>query len=189
MKKEIDINECFAWCKQSPLLINYHNHKWCKPIHDDNELFAYLILEIFSSGLSWEIVLKKEKYFRQYFDNLNPHKCALYVESDIARFMKNEGLIHHFSKLKALINNAQKFILIQNEFGSFDRYIWGFTHGKTIDHKRRNLKEIPAKDQLSSQISRDLKRRGFKFVGPVIIYSYLQAIGVINDHLINCQYR
>ena len=189
MKKEIDIYECSSWCHQSPLLLHYHHKRWCKPIYDDNELFANLILEIFSSGLSWEIVLKKEKYFRRYLDNLNPNKCAFYLEKDIERFMKLKGLIHHRTKLCALIVNAKKFLAIQKEFGSFYHYIYSFSNGNIIDHKRRSLQEIPAKDQLSLKISNDLKKRGFKFIGPIIIYSYLQAIGLINDHLINCQYR
>ncbi len=167
----------------------YHDTRWCKPEHRDNELYAMLVLEGMQAGVSWALILNKEENFRKAFDGFIPERVAAYDEAKIEELMNNAGIIRNRSKINAAVTNAQAFIRVQKEFGSFDRYIWGFTEGKVIDHHLTDIKDMPSKNELSEGISKDLKRRGFKFVGPVIIYSYLQGIGIINDHLEYCEYR
>ncbi len=170
-------------------MLIYHDTRWCKPEHRDNELYAMLVLEGMQAGVSWSLILDKEENFRKAFDGLIPKKVASYDEAKIEELMNNAGIIRNRSKIKAAVTNAQAFIAVQKEFGSFDKYIWGFTEGNTIDHHLSDIKDMPAKNELSEHISKDLKKRGFKFVGPVIIYSYLQGIGIINDHCEYCDYR
>ncbi len=167
----------------------YHDTRWCKPEHRDQELFAMLVLEGMQAGLSWDTILNKEDNFRKAFDGFDPKIVADYDEQKLEALMRDAGIIRNHGKLNAAVTNARAFLKVQEEFGSFDAYIWHFTDGKVIDHHLRDAREMPAKDDLSEQISGDLKKRGFKFVGPTIIYSYLQAIGVINDHCEYCDYR
>lgn len=167
----------------------YHDTRWCKPEHRDNELYAMLVLEGMQAGISWNLILNKEENFRKAFDGFIPEKVAAYDEAKIEKLMKDSGIIRNQSKIRAAVTNAQAFIQVQKEFGSFDKYIWGFTGGKVIDHHLADIADMPAKNELSERISKDLKKRGFKFAGPTIIYSYLQGIGIINDHCEYCDYR
>ena len=167
----------------------YHDTRWCKPEHQDQELFAMLILEGMQAGVSWTLILKKEDAFRRDFDNFDPIKVASYDEEKVEELMQDADIIRNRRKIESAITNAQAFLRVQEEWGTFDHYIWHFTDGKVIDHRIERAEDIPTRDELSEKVSKDLKKRGFKFVGPVIIYSYLQGIGVINDHSVNCDFR
>ena len=173
----------------SDKFVIYHDTRWCKPEHRDRELFAMLILEGMQAGVSWNLILNKEDNFRKAFDGFDPEIVANYDDAKLEELMQDPGIIRNRQKLKAAVTNAKAFLQVQKEFGSFDTYIWGFTGGKVIDHHLADVKDMPAKDALSEKVSKDLTKRGFKFAGPVIIYSYLQGIGVINDHWEHCGYR
>ena len=162
------------------IYVKYHDEEWGVPTHDDRELFEFLVLESFQAGLSWITILKKRENFKEAFDNFDIVKIANYDEAKINELRENEGIIRHKGKIASAINNAQIFIEIQKEFGSFDEYIWAFTDGKIIKH------EYLTESDSSSKISKDLKKRGMKFVGPTIIYSYLEAVGIIDNHQENC---
>ena len=179
----------FGQYKVSEKLLYYHDKVWCKPQHDDQELYAMLTLECFASGLKWALILEKEDAFREAFDYFDPEIVAKYDQDKVEELMNNKSIIRNKKKIEAAINNANKFLEIQKEFGTFDDYIWGFTDGEVIDHNLKTFKDMPSKDDLSEKISKDLKKRGFQFVGPVSIYSYLQSIGIINDHFEYCDFR
>ena len=183
MKK--NIQRC-AWTLDDPLLIAYHDKEWGVPVHEDGKLFEFLILEGAQAGLSWLTVLRKRENYRAAFDGLDPAVVAGYKEKDIQRLLKNEGIIRNRSKIEAAIINANKFLDIQDEFGSFDAYIWSFVGGKPIDQRFTSLARIPATTAESDAMSKDLKKRGFKFVGPTICYAFMQAVGMVNDHIVNC---
>lgn len=170
-------------------MLLYHDTRWCKPEHRDRELFAMLVLEGMQAGVSWNLILDKEENFRKAFDGFDPEVVAEYGEEKFSALMQDPGIIRNRSKIRSAITNARAFIKVQEEFGTFDRYIWGFTGGRVVDHRLKDVNDMPANDDLSERVSADLKRRGFKFVGPTIIYSYLQGIGVINDHWELCDYR
>ncbi len=172
-------NRC-SWAGPDEIYIKYHDEEWGIPTHDDRELFEMLVLESFQAGLSWITILKKRQNFKKAFDDFDVEKVAGYGESKISELLENEGIIRHKGKIASAINNAQVFIEIQKEFGSFDSYIWSFTDGKII--KAEYLTE----SDLSKDISKDLKKRGMKFVGPTIIYSYLESIGIIDNHQEGC---
>jgi len=174
------------WCENNDLYLRYHDEEWGVPVHDDNTHFEFLILEGVQAGLSWLTVLKKRENYRKAYDNFNPFKIAEYDGNKIFQLMNNKGLIRNKRKIEASINNAKKFIDIQKEFESFDSYIWNFVNNKSIVNYWKNESDIPSKTELSDKISENLKNRGFKFVGSTIIYSHLQATGLINDHLIDC---
>lgn len=174
------------WCENNDLYLKYHDEEWGVPVHDDNRHFEFLILEGVQAGLSWLTVLKKRENYRKAYDNFDPFKIAKYDENKIFQLMNNKGLIRNIRKVEASINNAKKFIDIQKEFGSFDTYIWNFVNNKPIVNYWKNESEIPSKTELSDKVSEKLRDRGFKFVGSTIIYSHLQATGIINDHLIDC---
>ena len=174
-----------SWANND-LLIKYHDNEWCKISKDDNYIFEMLVLESFQAGLSWNTILKKRENFREAFDNFDYKKISNYGENNIEELLKNEGIIRHTLKINAVINNAKKFMEIQKEFGTFANYIWDFVEGKQIINNWKEMKEVPAKTELSDKISKDLKKRGFKFVGSTIIYSFLQAIGIIDDHIEGC---
>ena len=178
-----------TWALSSHKMKAYHDHKWGKPEHDDNELFAMLILEGAQAGLSWETILNREENYRMAFDGLDPKKVALYGEDKIADLLSNSGIIRNRLKIHAAVANAKAFLKVQEEFGSFDSYLWGFTAGQVIDNRPQKPEDIPAETELSNRISKDLKKRGFKFVGPTIVYAYMQAIGMVNDHFESCIYR
>lgn len=178
-----NLHRCSWVDLNSEVYVNYHDEEWGVPKYDDRELFELLVLECFQAGLSWLCVLKKREAFRDAFDNFDVQKVAAFDTQKVAQLMLNDKIIRCKSKIESAIKNAQIFIKIQNEFGSFSNYIWGFTQGKIIKNKTNN---IPVSTELSDRISKDLKKRGMKFVGTVIIYSYLQAIGIINDHETAC---
>ena len=174
-----------SWANND-LLIKYHDNEWCKISKDDNYIFEMLVLESFQAGLSWNTILKKRENFREAFDNFDYKKISNYGENKIEELLKNEGIIRHTLKINAVINNAKKIMEIQKEFGTFANYIWDFVEEKQIINNWKEMKEVPAKTELSDKISKDLKKRGFKFVGSTIVYSFLQAIGIIDDHIEGC---
>ena len=172
-------NRC-TWAGSDEVYVRYHDEEWGVPTHDDRELFEMLVLESFQAGLSWITILKKRENFKRAFDDFDVRKVASYDDAKVEELRMNEGIIRHKGKINAAINNAQVFIEIQDEFGSFDDYIWGFTDGEIIKA------EFLTESELSKKISKDLKKRGMKFVGPTIIYSYLESIGIIDNHQKNC---
>ncbi|MDW7660653.1 MAG: DNA-3-methyladenine glycosylase I [Bacillota bacterium] len=179
-----------AWVNpQNELYVKYHDEEWGVPVHDDMKHFEMLILEGAQAGLSWETILKKRENYRVAFDGFDPKTVASYDESKELELLKNEGIVRNKLKIKSAIRNAGVFIDIQHEFGSFDDYIWGFVNGEPIQNNFGSLKELPAKTELSDKISGDLKKRGMNFVGSTIIYAYMQAIGLVNDHTNNCFIR
>lgn len=180
---ESKINRCSWVDLNSPIYVKYHDEEWGVPKYDDRELFELLILEGFQAGLAWITVLKKRDAFREAFDNFDVDKIIDYKEAKIQELLKNEGIIRSRQKIEAAVNNAKIFKEIQKESGSFSNYIWGFTEGKVIKNKDDNF---VVSNELSDRVSKDLKKRGMKYVGTVIIYSYLQSIGVINDHETDC---
>ena len=174
------------WSTKDPLYIAYHDNEWGVPLHDDQQLFEFLILETFQAGLSWITVLRKRNNFRKAFDNFDYKKVALYGEDKIQELLLDAGIIRNKLKVRAAISNANAFMEIQKEFGSFDKYIWGFVNGKPIQTNRKLMSEITATTEISDKLSKDLKKRGFKFVGPTVIYAHMQATGMVNDHVESC---
>lgn len=175
-----------AWCLKDPIYIQYHDQEWGVPVHDDQKLFEFLILEGAQAGLSWLTILKRREGYRKAFANFNPVKVAKFGDRDITRLMQDTGIIRNRAKIKAAISNAQCFLKIQAEYGSFAKYNWQFVNDKPIVNRRRSLKQIPATTPESDAFSKDLKTRGFKFVGSTIIYAHMQAVGMVNDHVTNC---
>ncbi len=169
-----------------PDYVDYHDKEWGVPLHDDTTLFEFLTLESAQAGLSWYTVLKKRENYRKAFSNFNPEKVAQYTESHFEKLMNNAGIIRNRLKITAAINNAKHFLKIQEEFGSFDRYIWRFVDGKPIVNTLSKLEDYPASSPESDKLSKDLRQRGFKFVGTTICYAHMQATGMINDHSIDC---
>jgi DNA-3-methyladenine glycosylase I len=178
-------NRCI-WCGEDPLYIDYHDNEWGVPIHDDRLLFEFLILEGAQAGLSWITILKKRDNYRKAFHNFDYKKVSNYSQDDIERLMNNSGIVRNRRKIESTIKNAQGLIKIQEEFGSFDSYLWGYADGKPIQNQWKSMAEIPAKTQISEKLSKNLKKRGFNFVGPTICYAFMQAIGMVNDHIIDC---
>jgi DNA-3-methyladenine glycosylase I len=175
-----------GWCVGDTLYETYHDTEWGVPVYDDATLFEFLILETFQAGLSWITILRKRENFRHAFDHFDYKKIARYNQEKIDDLLQDAGIIRNKLKIKATITNAQAFLKIQDEFGSFSNYIWKFTNGKPIRNKVKNYKETPANTPLSDAISKDLKKRGFKFVGSTVIYAHMQATGMVNDHEISC---
>lgn len=175
-----------AWCGADPLYIEYHDTEWGVPLFNDDKLFEFLILETFQAGLSWITVLRKRENFRIAFDNFDYKKIVKYDENKFEELINNAGIIRNKLKIRATINNAKAFIEIQKEFGSFSKYIWKFVNNKPIVNQWENMDQIPAKTELSDIISKDLKKRGFKFVGSTVIYAHMQATGMVNDHSPSC---
>ena len=168
-------------------MIKYHDEEWGVPLHDDRKLFEFFVLEGFQAGLSWQIVLNKRESFRAAFDHFDPETVAKYDDEKIGQLINDKSIIRNKAKIAACVNNAQRFIEVQKEFGSFDKYIWQFVDYKPIVNRYDSIKQLPAKTDLSDKISADLKRRGFKFVGSTVIYAHMQATGMVNDHLIYCR--
>jgi DNA-3-methyladenine glycosylase I len=175
-----------AWCEKDDLYRDYHDNEWGKPVYDDDKLFEFLILETFQAGLSWYTILKKRENFRSAFDNFDYKKVAQYNEDKVAELLQDAGIIRNQLKIRGTISNAIAFMKVQEEFGSFSKYIWNFTNGKPIENNRKSLREIPATTPLSDEISKDLKKRGFKFVGSTVVYAHMQATGMVNDHVGDC---
>jgi len=167
-------------------MIEYHDQEWGVPVHDDRLLFEYMILDAFQAGLSWRTILYKRENFRKAFKNFDAKKIAKFTRKDFDRLMNDEGIIRNRLKIQAAITNAQKFLEVQQEFGSFDKFIWQFTKGKTVHHHHKTIECIPSKMRLSDAMSKELIRRGFKFVGSTICYSFMQAAGMVNDHTVDC---
>lgn len=174
------------WAGSDPLYISYHDEEWGVPLHDDRKLFEMLILEGAQAGLSWITVLRKRENYRQAFANFDPVKVASYDEQKVAELLLNPGIIRNKLKVRATIKNAQVFLQIQEEFGSFDRYIWQFVGGKPINNAWKSMKEIPARSAESDAMSKDLKKRGMSFIGSTICYAHMQATGMVNDHVTAC---
>ncbi len=174
------------WGTKNNLMIKYHDEEWGVPLHDDQKLFEFFVLEGFQAGLSWQIVLNKRENFRRAFDNFNPEIVANYDQKKLDELVQDKSIIRNKMKLAACVNNAQRFLEIQKEYGSFDSYIWGFVENKSIVNSFKSLQELPAKTELSDKISMDLKNRGFKFVGSTVVYAHMQATGMVNDHLVDC---
>ena len=181
----MDKTRC-GWCKNDPLYMAYHDTEWGVPVFEDDKLFEFLILETFQAGLSWITILRKRENFRNAFDDFDYKKIANYSEAKYEELLLDAGIIRNKLKIKATISNALAFMEVQQEFGSFSNYIWSFTKGKPIKNKWKTLSELPATTELSDAISKDLKKRGFKFVGSTVIYAHLQATGMINDHVTEC---
>lgn len=178
-------NRC-GWVTKEEIYQKYHDEEWGRPVRNDDQQFEFLILETFQAGLSWITILRKRENFRQALDQFDYKKIAQYGEEKVQKLLQNEGIIRNQLKVRATITNAQAFLKIQEEFGSFTDYIWGFVNHQSIDGKRKTLKDVPATTDLSDVISKDLKKRGFKFVGSTVIYAHLQATGIVNDHLEDC---
>jgi DNA-3-methyladenine glycosylase I len=174
------------WANLSELLQGYHDKEWGVALHDDRDLFEFLTLEGAQAGLSWSTVLKKREGYRKAFDNFDPRKISRYTEDDVARLLGNSEIIRNKRKIMATITNAQAFLRIQEEFGSFDRYIWQFVGGKPIQNSWTRLTDIPSSTPESEALSKDLQKRGFKFVGSTICYAFMQAVGMVNDHVVDC---
>jgi DNA-3-methyladenine glycosylase I len=172
------------------LMRDYHDREWGTPLHDDRKLFEFLILEGMQAGLSWKLVLDKRENFRRAFRGFDPVKVARFTARDVRRLLGDAGIIRNRLKILGAINNAKRFLEVQKEFGTFDRYIWGFVGGKPLRNKLRSFAGMPARTPLSDIVSKDLKARGFKFVGSTVVYSHMQATGMVNDHLVTCfRYR
>ena len=175
-----------AWCGESELYQAYHDQEWGVPLHDERALFEFLILEGAQAGLSWITILKKREAYRIAFDNFDVARVARYDERKIETLLQNSGIVRNRLKVQATVINAQKFLDIQKEFGSFDAYIWHFAGGKPIQNRRESVSEIPSSTEISDAMSKDLKRRGFKFIGSTICYAFMQATGMVNDHTTDC---
>lgn len=174
------------WCLGHPLYIDYHDKEWGVPVHDDRKLFEFLVLEGAQAGLSWLTVLKKRKAYAKVFADFDPSVVARFTPKRIEKLLQNPGIIRNRQKVEAAVNNARCFLEVQEEFGSFDQYSWQFVDGKRIVNKWKRLEQLPAISKESDAFSKDLKQRGFKFVGSTIIYAHMQAVGMVNDHLVSC---
>lgn len=175
-----------AWCGDDPLYIKYHDEEWGVPTHDDKTLFEKICLEGAQAGLSWITILRKRENYRNAFDNFDVKKIAKYNEKKISQLLDNPGIVRNKLKINSTVNNARAFMAIKKEFGSFDKYIWQFTNNTTLVNRYKTLGELPAATDISKEMSKDLKKRGFKFVGPTICYAFMQAMGMVNDHLVTC---
>ena len=174
------------WANNYPLMIGYHDREWGVSVHDDSLLFEFLILEGAQAGLSWTTILKKRENYRLAFDNFDPEKVSAYNDQKIEELVENSGIVRNKLKIRSAIVNAKLLLEIQREYGSFDNYIWKFVDGKPIQNKWKKMEDIPSSTLESENMSSDLKKRGFKFVGPTICYAFMQAVGMVNDHLIDC---
>lgn len=178
-----------GWVTDDPLYIKYHDEEWGKPVHDDKILFEFLVLESFQAGLSWITILRKREAFRLAFDDFDYEKIAAYHEKKIMELLSNEGIIRHRGKIEAAIQNARIFMEIKQEYGSFSEFIWNYVDNSPIINSFKSLKEVPGQTEISQRIAKDLKMKGFKFMGPTTVYAFMQAVGMVNDHIIYCDYR
>jgi DNA-3-methyladenine glycosylase I len=175
-----------CWNTGNPLYAKYHDEEWGTPVHDDKTLFEFLVLEGFQAGLTWELILKRREALRKAFDSFDPERIAEYTDEDVRRLMSNPDIIRNRAKILATINNARRFKEIQEGFGSFDAFVWQFVGGKPINHALQDFSNLQSESEDSRAMSRELKKRGFKFVGPTICYAFMQAVGLVNDHLVQC---
>jgi DNA-3-methyladenine glycosylase I len=178
-----------AWCGDDPLYIAYHDEEWGVPLHDDRRLFEMLTLEGAQAGLSWITVLRKRESYRKAFDNFNVRRVATYTEDKVAELLENPGIIRNRAKIRSTINNAQRYLEVQQEFGSFDAFLWDYVDGKPVQNSHSGRGSLPATSDISDKLSKDLKKRGFGFVGSTIMYAYMQACGMVNDHLTECDWH
>lgn len=178
-----------GWVGADELMIQYHDREWGRVVHDDQKLFEFLILESFQAGLSWRTILHKRENFRKAFANFEPRKVAKFDKKKFDSLMQDAGIIRNRLKIGAAINNAERFLEVQKEFGSFDKYVWSFTKGKRVVNKPRTLAQIPATSPISDAMSKDMGERGFKFRGTTICYAFLQAVGVVDDHVLGCGWK
>jgi len=185
MKTKTETGRC-PWPSTNLLMIKYHDEEWGVPLHDDRKLFEFIILDAFQAGLSWNTIINKRKNFRKAFDNFSAVKIAKYDAKKINELLNDAGIIRNKMKINATVKNAKAFLEVKKEFGSFDKYIWQFTGGRTIDNKLSDIKKMPVKTKESDAMSADLKKRGFAFVGSTICYAFMQAAGMVNDHLNYC---
>ena len=174
------------WPENDEKMTRYHDEVWGVPEHDDRKLFAKMCLDLMQAGLSWRTILYKQENFEKAFDNFDIKKVASYDEKKIQELMQDAGIVRNQLKIRSIVNNANRILEVQKEFGSFDKYLWSFTNGETIDNQIRSMNEIVSSSPLSDRMSKDLKKRGFRFVGTTVIYAFLQAVGVVNDHMITC---
>lgn len=181
----MDLPRC-PWCGTDPLYVAYHDAEWGVPVHDDRTWFEFLVLEGAQAGLSWITILKKRDNYRLAFDGFDVQKVARYTPARVEKLLQDPGIVRNRLKVESTVSNAKAFIAVQKEFGSFDAYMWQWVGGKPVVNRPRSLKDVPASTELSDRISKDMKRRGFRFVGSTIIYAHLQATGVVNDHLVSC---
>ena len=179
------VNRC-GWAGEDPLYVSYHDQEWGVPVHDDRKLFEFLILEGAQAGLSWITILRKRENYRLAFDDFNPEKISRYDKAKVENLLQNPGIIRNKLKIQAAIQNSQAFLRVQEEFGSFDQYIWEYVGHNPIINSWTQMHQLPAFTPLSETISKDLKKRGFNFVGPTIIYAHMQATGMVNDHIVSC---
>jgi DNA-3-methyladenine glycosylase I len=179
------MNRC-EWAGKDPLYNEYHDQEWGLPVYDDGKIFEFLILETFQAGLSWITILRKRENFRKALDGFDYNKIARYDEAKVQQLMNDPGIVRNKLKIRATVSNAMAFLKVQEEFGSFSKYIWGFTGGKPIQNHFEKLSDVPARTELSDTISKDLKKRGFKFVGSTVVYAHMQATGMVNDHCTYC---
>jgi DNA-3-methyladenine glycosylase I len=175
-----------TWCAGSDLQTTYHDREWGVPVHDDRKLFEFLILEGAQAGLSWDTILKKRENYRRAFAGFDPRQVARFDRPKRAALMKNPGIVRNRLKIESAVTNAQAFLAVQREFGSFDRYVWRFVRGRPLRSRRRTMKDVPAFTRESDAMSKDLKKRGFRFVGSTICYAFMQATGLVDDHLVSC---
>ena len=187
LKKKITkgVGRC-TWAEGDALMVLYHDTEWGVPLHTDRKLFEFLLLDTFQAGLSWRTILHKRSNFKKAFDNFNAKKIAMYNAKKVRALLDDVGIVRNRLKVSAAIENARLFLLLQKEYGSFDVYIWQFVGGRPLQHKRRHMKDIPAHTKESDAMSKDLKKRGFRFVGSIICYAFMQAAGMVNDHLVDC---
>lgn len=174
------------WCGDDPLYVRYHDEEWGVPVRDDRKHFEFLLLESAQAGLSWLTILRKRENYRRAFDDFDPEQISRYGENDVNRLLGDAGIVRNRAKIRSAINNARRFLDVREEYGSFDRYIWSWVDGIPVLNAFRKLEAVPASTSLSEKISKDMKNRGFTFVGPTIIYAHLQATGIVNDHIIDC---
>ncbi|HET7766089.1 MAG TPA: DNA-3-methyladenine glycosylase I [Burkholderiales bacterium] len=184
--EQVDARRRCPWCLGSETYRRYHDEEWGVPVHDDRKLFEFLILEGAQAGLSWSTILAKRENYRKAFARFDPEKVARFGARDARRLMRDAGIVRNRLKIESAIDNARAFLELRREFGSFDAYLWGFVNGRPLRSRRRSMREVPDRSAVSDAISRDLKRRGFRFVGSTIVYAFMQAVGMINDHLTNC---
>ena len=174
------------WCGEDPLYQQYHDEEWGVPLHDDRRLFEFLVLEGHQAGLAWITVLKKREHYRRVFDGFDPEKVARYGPAKIERLLADPGIIRNRLKVEAAVDNARAFLDLLDEQDSFDRWLWDYVDGEPVQNRFRTMAEVPATTPVSEKLSRDLKKRGFRFVGPTIVYAFMQATGMVNDHLVDC---
>lgn len=184
-KVKAELARC-EWPGKDAAMIKYHDTEWGNPLHNDALHFEYIVLDTFQAGLSWLLMIRKRENFRRAFDNFNPVKIAKYTEAKIAKLLKDEGIIRNNLKIRGTVANAQAFLKVQKEFESFDKYIWQFVNGKTIVNKWGKTRDFPSVSVEALAMSKDMKKRGFKFVGPTVCYAYMQGAGLVNDHIVGC---